>query len=115
VPELMAEADKIVYEICDYVFGLPVEQHLVGTNEQIQAVCDLHRELLLCFDGYFSGLRTKRYHLTEEIIARTKQYCNRTMAIMRHLGMSVTPKDHALEDHVIHLEAQLGYPYQAWL
>jgi hypothetical protein len=50
-------------EIGDYVFQLPVEQRLVGTQDEIQAVCEHHRQLLLCLDGYLSGLRTKRYHL----------------------------------------------------
>jgi hypothetical protein len=35
----MAEADAIMQEIGDYVFQLPVEQGLVGTQDEIQAVC----------------------------------------------------------------------------
>jgi hypothetical protein len=52
----MAEADAIMKEIGDYIFQLPVEQRLVGTQDEIQAVCEHHRQLMLCLDGYFSGL-----------------------------------------------------------
>jgi hypothetical protein len=52
----MAKADAIMKEIGDCVFQLPVEQRLVGTQDEIQAVCEHHRQLLLCLDEYFSGL-----------------------------------------------------------
>jgi hypothetical protein len=101
----MAKEDAIMKENGDYVFQLPVEQRLVGTQDEIQAVCEHHRQLqlLLCLDGYFSGLRTKRYHLTEEITMNMKLYRNRSLAIMRYLSMSVTPKDHCIEDHAVQL------------
>jgi hypothetical protein len=101
--KLMAKADVIMKEIREYVFQLPIEQRLVGTDAEILAVCEYHRQLLLCLDGYFSGLRTKRYHLTDEIKTKTILYRNRSLAIMRHLAMSVTPKDHCIEDHAVQL------------
>jgi hypothetical protein len=48
-------------------------------------------------------MRTKRFHMTREITAKTIQYRNRSLAIMRHLSMSVTPKDHCIEDHAVQL------------
>ena len=100
---LMSDATPIINEIQAYIFALPEEQRLVGTNEQIEAVCEQHKHLLLCLDGYFSGMRTKRFHLTAEITAKTLQFRDRSLAIMRHLSMSVTPKDHCIEDHSIQL------------
>jgi hypothetical protein len=100
---LMADAISIVNEIEVYVFSLPVEQRMVGTKAQIQAVCEQHKNLLLCLDGFFSGMRTKRFQMTREITAKTIQYRNRSLAIMRHLSMSVTPKDHCIEDHAVQL------------
>ncbi len=100
---LMANTDSIMKDIGEYVFQLPVEQRMVGTLEQIQAVCELHRQLLLSLDGYFSGLRTKRFHLTPAIIAKRIQFRDRCLAIMRHLSMSVTPKDHCIEDHAVQM------------
>jgi hypothetical protein len=101
--KLMAEANAIMKEIGDYLFQLPVEQRLVGTQDEIQAVCEHHRQLLLCLDGYFSGLRTKRFHLTDEIKMNPILYCNRSLAIMWYLSMSVTPKDHCIKDHAVQL------------
>jgi hypothetical protein len=100
---LMADADSIIKQIRDYVFSLPLEQRVIGTVEEIMEVCEQHRQLLLCLDGLFSGLRTKRYHLTAEIIEKKKAYRDRCLAIMRHLSMSVTPKDHFIEDHAVEL------------
>jgi hypothetical protein len=77
--KLMAKADAIMKEIGHYVYLLPIEQCLVGTQDAIQAaVCEYHRQLLLCLDRYFSGLRTKRYHLTNEITMNTILYRNRS-------------------------------------
>jgi hypothetical protein len=40
--ELMAETDAVMKEIGDLVFQLPLEQHLVGTQDEIQVVCEHH-------------------------------------------------------------------------
>jgi hypothetical protein len=101
--KLMAEADAIMKKIGDNVFQLPVQQRLVGTQDDIQAVCEHHQQLLLSFDGYFSELRTKRYHQTDKITMNNVLFRNRSLAIMRYLSMSVTPKDHCLEDHAVQL------------
>ena len=54
-------------------------------------------------DGFLSGMRTIRFHLTEETVARTDRYRERTLALWRYLGMSVTPKAHCIECHAIPL------------
>ena len=54
-------------------------------------------------DGFLSGMRTIRFHLTEETVARTDRYRERTLALWRYLGMSVTPKMHCIECHAIPL------------
>jgi hypothetical protein len=41
----MAEADTIMMAISQYNFQLPIEQRLVGTEDEIQAVCEQHRQL----------------------------------------------------------------------
>jgi hypothetical protein len=74
----MAGADAIMKEIGHYVSQLPIDQRLVGTQDEIQAVCEHHQQLLLCLDRYVSGLRTKRYHLTNKITMNTVLYCNRS-------------------------------------
>jgi hypothetical protein len=56
----MAKADAIMKEIGDYVLQLPVEQCLIRTQDEIQAVCEHHQQLLLCLDGYFSAWPTNK-------------------------------------------------------
>ena len=48
-----------------------------------------------------SALRTLRFHVTEELIIQAERYLQRILELWRHLGLSVTPKLHCLEDHVI--------------
>jgi hypothetical protein len=79
---------------------------LIGTEDEIQAVSEQHQQLLLCLDGFFSGLRTKRYHLTGKIRTKMILYRNQSLAIMRFLSMSVTPKDHCIDDHAVQLMVQ---------
>jgi hypothetical protein len=75
----MAKADAIMKEIGHYVYQLPIEQRLVGTQDEIQAaVCEHHRQLLLFLARYFSWLRTKRYHLTNKITMNRILYRNRS-------------------------------------
>jgi hypothetical protein len=84
-----------------YVLGLPAEQRVVGTDEEVSEVCRTHWELLTALDGFLSGMRTIRFHLTEEIVARTNQYREQTLALWRYLGMSVTPKAYCIKRHAI--------------
>ncbi len=88
----MAEADAMMNKFRIYVFQLPIEQQLVRTQTEIEAACGHHRQLLLCMDEYFSGLQTKRYHLIDKIRTKAILYRNQSLAIMRHMSMSVTPK-----------------------
>jgi hypothetical protein len=94
----MTEAISIIDDIEEQVLGM---EQVAGTNEEIEDMCEKHRQLFTCWDGYFSGLRTKRYHLTDEIANKTKEFLVRSVLLERHLGMSITPKTHVMEDHSI--------------
>jgi hypothetical protein len=48
-------------------------------------------------------MRTIRFHLNEEIVDRTDRYREQTLVLWRYLGMSVTPKAHCIERHLIPL------------
>ena len=64
-------------------------------------MCLTHRNLLTALDGYFACLRTKRFHLTPEILEHGKLYRDRVLLLERYLWMSVTTKSHMTEDHSI--------------
>jgi hypothetical protein len=48
-------------------------------------------------------MRTKCFHLTTETTAKTIEFRDHSLAIMRHLSKYVTPKDHCIEDHSVQL------------
>jgi hypothetical protein len=66
VRKLMANADAIIQEMEEHVLQSPTR--FAGTDEEIQHVGETHRNLLNCLDGFFLLLRTKRFHLTPEIL-----------------------------------------------
>jgi hypothetical protein len=80
---------------------------VAGTDEQIRHVGNMHRHLLLSLDGYFSGLRTKRFHLTPRIVENTKRYRDRFLALERYLGMSITTKSHIAGYHSVEQQEAL--------
>jgi hypothetical protein len=56
--------------------------------------------VFICWDGYFSGLRTKRFQLTDAIAKKTKEFLIvRSILLERHLCVNITPKSHLMDDH----------------
>jgi hypothetical protein len=98
IQKLMAEAVSIIDDIEEQLLGM---ERVAGTDEEIANMCEKHRQLFICWDGYFSGLRTKRFHLTDAIAKKTKEFLVRSVLLERYLGMSITPKTHAMDDHSI--------------
>ena len=100
----MEKAGAIVDEVKQYM-TLPetAATRVVGTEQEILDRCDLYSNLLTAFDGCISGLRTKRYHVTDEIVDQTERYVKKVMELSRYLGLSVTPKLHCLECHAVYL------------
>jgi hypothetical protein len=103
IRKLMAAALEFVSRLKDYVLSLPAEQRISGTDAEVAEICDRHGELLTNLDGFFSGLRTVRFHLTDDIVNRTNQHRIRIMALLRHLQMSITPKGHFVGCHAVPL------------
>ena len=44
-------------------------------------------------------MKVKRFHLTDEIVEKRKQYAEKILEWERYLGMSITTKSHLIEDH----------------
>jgi hypothetical protein len=53
--KLLSAATDILEEVKAYVLGLPPEQQLVGTDEEVSKVCLTHWELMTNLDGFLSG------------------------------------------------------------
>jgi hypothetical protein len=103
--KLMESADAIINEMEEHV--LQSTTRFVGTDEEIRHVGETHRHLLHSLDGYFSCLRTKRFHLTPAILAKGKGFRDRVLAYKRYLGMSVTTKSHLIGDHSCEQQEEL--------
>jgi hypothetical protein len=78
-----------------------------GTDDEICHVGETHQRLLHSLDGYFSCLRTKRFHLTLEIVEKGKQFRDQVLAHEIYLGMSVTTKRHLMEDRSLEQQEKL--------
>jgi hypothetical protein len=61
---LVAEATAI---IDDMEVAILEMDRVAGIYAEIWDICKKYRHLFLCWDGYFSGLRTKQFHLKDEI------------------------------------------------
>ena len=67
-----------------------------------------HCRLLGHLDGVFSLLRTPRFHINNEIVDNLKKHVEHVMGLVRYLQMSVTPKFHDIETHVVDPMKQIG-------
>ena len=97
--KLMENSISIVAEIKEYIKNQSTTTIKYATNEEIFELCDYHAQLLLCVDGYISCMKVKRFHLTDEIVNKRKQYAKKVLEWERYLGMSITTKSHLIEDH----------------
>ena len=100
--KLMQKATAIVDEVKNFML-MPetAATRVVGTDDDIIERCDLYGKLLTAFDGCISGLRTKRFHVTDSIVLQTEAYVRKVMELSRYLGFSITPKLHCLESHAV--------------
>jgi hypothetical protein len=102
---LMEKCHAIIDEVEEHVLRVPTR--VAGTDDEIRHVGMMHKHLLTSLDGYFSALRTKRFHVTPAILEMAKLYRDRVLAIERYLGMSVTTKSHLAEDHSVEQQEDL--------
>ena len=99
----MEKASIIIDEVKDYMMFLETAAtRIVGSDQEIRERCDLYCDLLTAFDGCISGLRTKRFHVTDTIVEQTEIYVKKIMELSRYLTFSITPKLHCLESHAVY-------------
>lgn len=96
VRRLMADCEEILEEIAKL---LKAESKGHVLNEDIDKICKDHALLLRRIDMAISGFR--KQNPTEASIEKTERAIKASMALLRKLGLSVTPKAYVLEDHAI--------------
>lgn len=84
--KLLSKSAEILLEIKQYICSRPPEFRIVGTDEEVEEVFHWHHVLLVALDGLFSGLRTTRYKVNNEIIDQTVQFRDRVLKISRFIG-----------------------------
>ena len=68
------------------------------TNEDIETLCEQHKQLMLLWDGAFAAART--IDPTENDIARYKSFVNAAVDCHMNLGLNVTHKVHLAWRHI---------------
>jgi hypothetical protein len=89
IQKLTGGAFSIIDDIEEQVLRM---ERVARTDKEIGNMCEKYRQLCICWDGYFSGLWTNRFHLTDAIAKKTKEFLVRSVLLERHLGMSLTRK-----------------------
>ena len=91
---LIKKCVTIIDEMVEFVLQAPAATRVAGMDEEVRHVGQMHKHLLLSLDGCFSSIQTKQFHLTPEIVEKTKQHRDRFLALERCLCMSTTTKSH---------------------
>ncbi len=105
--KMMTQREVIMHKVGDYVIALPDDQKK-ATDQELQEMLDEHQRLFGHMDGFFSVMRTKRHHLTDELLEKASMHRDHIMGLWRRLKISVTPKVHSIEDHAIYLLEKFG-------
>ena len=103
---LMSKREEIFKLLKENLLDLPEEQKYFD-DDTITQMSDLHERLFGHMDAFFSLARTKRFHLMDAMIDRAEKHVEHILHLWRYLGLSVTPKIHCIEDHIIPLLRKL--------
>jgi hypothetical protein len=103
--EFLEKRVKIFDGMQSYVFGLPEEQQREADGIMTARVFELHSRLMGHLDALISFLSTKRFHLDRNGPEKqqAEKHRDQLSNLWRYLKLSVTPKCHLMEGHVIGL------------
>jgi len=100
VMKLMNDADLVMRNIRDHILEKIPENERAGNDE----ICDFlskYSNVLLVFDKIFSTARARIGSLDDGEIQTLVEYIKQALVLWRRLKLSVTPKIHVLEDHLV--------------
>jgi hypothetical protein len=92
-------ASKVLDNICSYLLSIPQVDRC--PNTEVDEWIAKFKKNLSVFDGVFSIARMKCGTVHEEHIVNLEQSIKTAMKLWRGLGNSVSPKPHAIEDHLV--------------
>ena len=92
-------SSKVMDEPRAFILAIPQVDRCA--NEEVEEWTTKFKNILSVFDGMFSIARMSCGTVNEEHIKSIKNSINLAMTLWRGLGNSVSPKPHALEDHLV--------------
>jgi hypothetical protein len=98
--KLMTNSQKIMEEINVMLMEIPTEDRC--SDEEVLETMGWFTNILSVFDGLFSLARTPSGLIGEEDINKLQDLVTLALQLWRGLDMSVTPKVHAIKDHLVH-------------
>jgi hypothetical protein len=98
--KLMTNSQKIMEEINVMLMEIPTEDRC--SDEEVLETMGWFTNNLSVFDGLFSLARTPSGLIGEEDINKLQDLVTLALQLWRGLDMSVTPKVHAIKDHLVH-------------
>jgi hypothetical protein len=81
---------------------------LIVDEAKLRSMLFAYERLLGHFDAIFSICRVKRYHLENGMLESLKGHVLQVSAVWRALGLSITPKMHCVEHHLVDLVKSFG-------
>jgi len=100
VIKLMQCAADVMESIRDYIISkVPEDDEL--KHSEVRDWASKYTDILLVFDQIFSLSLSPTGTLTDEDIINVTEYICTAMKAWQKLGFSVTPKCHALENHLV--------------
>ena len=94
-----SRSSKIMDEISTYLLSIPELDRI--QKEEIDQWMPKFKKILSIFDGVFSIARMPCGAVREEQIIKLENFIATAMRLWRDLGNSITPKVHAIEDHLV--------------
>lgn len=96
----MREAEKIMETIKVHLLEVAENNPKCKlSKDEIEKICDDHKDLLILWDGALAKVMT--VNPTEDDCKQAEKYIKNALQLMRDMGISITPKAHGMEDHVV--------------
>jgi len=87
-------------DFCNYIIE-KIPENERASNTEVQEITSKYSKILLVFDKIFSTARSSTGSLSDDDIALLVTFLQQAMVLWQKLQLSVTPKVHVLEDHLV--------------
>jgi len=94
----MTESQEIMADIQDMILTIPQEDRC--SNEEVAEYTSRFKHCLQVFDYIFSKARLPSGSVTPQDVENLRPFVVTALKLYRELGLSISPKPHAVEDHL---------------